>query len=92
MKSLYMQRQTGQDHSEEGGNKVDNEVAALKMSEELFAYLDRNQIGRIPITSIINLFLSLQICKRPSFIKRLIGLALRKKLDYFIFDDFFTLF
>ncbi len=47
MKSLYMQRQIDQGHSEEGGNKVDNEVATLKMSEELFAYLDKNQIGKI---------------------------------------------
>lgn len=59
MKALYMQRQTGQDHSKEGGNEVDSESAALKLSEELFAFLDRTQIGRIPLTSVINLVLSL---------------------------------
>jgi len=34
---------------EEGENKVDNEVAALKLSEELFSYLDKNQYGRITL-------------------------------------------
>lgn len=68
MKSLYMQRQVDQGHSEEGGNKIDNEVATLKMCEELFAYLDKNQIGKITPLSIVRLVQGLQMCRKASFI------------------------